>query len=317
MRRESFGGYDVFTVGETPGMGLNMSRLLTAQERGELDLVFNFDQLENPGKSRMFPYEYDLRYLKPYFLKWQQRYGNNCWPSLFFENHDNPRMVSKIREDPAWRMVLAKLLAVLQLTLKGTPFIYQGQEIGMTNTVFKAADDLRDVEALNRCAELKRQYAEAGAEGEKIAFETVAWGARDHARTPMQWDKTENAGFTAGTPWIAVNPNYPAINARLERQNPDSIFSFFKKLIALRRQNEALIYGEFRPVFISDKSTFCYFRLGAGGKFYVEVNLTGQDAKRPGPLTAEHHLIAGNYSGTGTLLRPYEANVYRLVPAVE
>ncbi|MGD9560313.1 MAG: alpha-glucosidase [Oscillospiraceae bacterium] len=312
MRSESFGNFDTFTVGETPGMGLEMSRLLTAEGRDELDLVFNFDQLENPGKSRMFEYEYDLRYLKPYFLKWQQEYGNNCWPSLFFENHDNPRMVSKVNPDPAYRVVIAKLLAILQLTLKGTPFIYQGQELGMTNSRFSSPDDLRDVEALNRYRQLKQDYAEAGDEGAQIAFETVAWGTRDHARTPMQWDATENAGFSTAAPWLGVNPNFPAINAKTEMENPDSVFHFFKTLIAQRHQHSALVYGEFRPVFLRDKNTLCYFRLGAGEKFYVEVNLTGADQKRPGPLTAEHHLIAGNYGGTATTLRPYEANLYQL-----
>ncbi|NLW79216.1 MAG: alpha-glucosidase [Ruminococcaceae bacterium] len=312
MRRESFGKHDVFTVGETPGMGLQMSRLLSAEEREELDLVFNFDQLENPGKSRMFPYEYDLRHLKPYFLKWQLEYGNNCWPSLFFENHDNPRMVSKINPDPAYRVVIAKLLATLQFTLKGTPFIYQGQELGMTNTSFNSVEDLRDVETLNRYQQLRQSYAEAGPEADSIAFETVAWGTRDHARTPMQWDATEHAGFTTGTPWLGVNPNYPVINAQNEMANPDSVFSTFKKLIALRQGSGALVYGEFCPVFTRDKNTFCYFRIAPGEKYYVEINLTGQDQRRPGPLTAEHHLLSGNYGGTATLLRPYEANLYKL-----
>lgn len=311
MNQQALAGRDVFTVGETPGTGLEMSRMLTAEERGELDLVFNFEHLENPGKSRQFAYEYDLRYLKPYFVKWQTDYGNNCWPSLFFENHDNPRMVSKVNPDPAYRVVIAKLLAVMQLTLKGTPFIYQGQELGMTNTTFRSMDDLRDVEAINRFAQLKQQYAAAGREGEQIAFETVAWGSRDHARTPMQWDETPGAGFTTGTPWIGLNPNYPAINAKAEQGNPDSVFHFFRKLIALRHNHHTLVYGDFSPVFLRDKNTFCYFRTG-DEKFYVEINLSADDTKRPGPLTAGHRLICGNYGGTSTMLRPYEANIYSI-----
>lgn len=310
MRTETFGQYDSFTVGEALGMGVAMSRLLTAEERAELDMVFNFDHLDNPGKSRHFAYEYDLRYLKSYYLKWQQAYGNNCWPSLLFENHDNPRMVSKVQSNAAYRVVVAKLLAVLQMTQKGTPFLYQGQELGMTNTTFTCPEDLRDVEALNRLAGLEAKYAAAGAEGEDIAFETVAWGTRDHARTPMQWDNSQNAGFTEGTPWIGVNPNYPVINAKNEQENPDSVFHFYRKIIALRHHHEALVYGEFSPVFLRDKNTFCFFRIGGGEKFYVEVNLTGEDQKRPGPLTPEHRLLLGNYGGTAALLRPYEANVY-------
>ncbi len=307
MRKESFGNFDCFTVGETPHVGLNMCRMLTAEERGELDLVFNFDHIDNPGKSRQEAYTYDLRYLKPYFLKWQGEYGNNCWSSIYFDNHDNPRMVSKVNPDPAYRMVIAKLLATMQFTLKGTPFLYQGQELGMTNNLFAGPEELRDVEALNRIAELK-------AEGmsERDAFETVAAMTRDHARTPMQWNGDANAGFTEGTPWIKANSNYPAINAEVEMANPDSVFHYHKKLIALRHENEALVYGEFRPVFLRDKSTFCYFRLGGGKKYYVEINLTGDDAKRPGPLTAEHRLICGNYGGTSVTLRPYEANLYEV-----
>lgn len=306
MRRECFDGRDSFTVGETPGMGMEMSKMLTAEQRAELDLVFNFDHLENPGENRISPYQYDLRYLKPYFLKWQQEYGNNCWPSLFFENHDNPRMVSKVNPDPAWRMVISKLLAVLQLTQKGTPFIYQGQELGMTNSRFDSPDEFRDVEAINRYNEMSAEV------GPAQAFRTIAWGTRDHARTPMQWDAGDNAGFTEGTPWLKINPNYPAINAKNEMENPDSVFHFFQSLIALRKEHDALVYGEYHPVFLRDKNTYCFFRLGSSEKFYIEVNLTGEDQRRPGPLTGEHRLMAGNYGGTSTLLRPYEANVYRL-----
>lgn len=306
MRAECFRGRDTFTVGETPGIGMEMSKMLTAEERGELDLVFNFDHIENPSKSRAFAYEYDLRYLKSYFLQWQQQYGNNCWPSVFFENHDNPRMVSKVNPDPAWRMVISKLLAVLQFTVKGTPFLYQGQELGMTNSSFASVEEYRDVEAINRYNEMLAQRSP------EEALRIVSWGTRDHARTPMQWDSTQNAGFTAGTPWLKVNPNYPTINAKNEMENPDSVYHFFKTLIALRKSSDALVYGEFRPVFVRDKNIFCFFRIGGGEKYYIEINLTHDDQRRPGPLTAEHTLVAGNYGGTAVQLRPYEANVYRL-----
>ncbi len=314
MRRESFGKYDVFTVGETPALGLSQCRMLTAEERGELDCVFNFDHLDNAGKSRMQPYEYDLRELKPLFLRWQGEYGNNCWPSLYFENHDNPRMVSKVNPDPAWRLVIAKLLAVMQFTLRGTPFIYQGQELGMTNSSFSSIDELRDVEAKNHYESFLQTLSQDHSPGRaaNLAFKRVAWGTRDHARTPMQWDAGPNAGFTEGEPWIGLNPNYPAINAENEMTNPDSVYSFFKNLIALRKGSEALVYGEFKPVFTRDENTFCYFRVGQGERYYIEMNLTANDQKRPGPLTAEHRLVAGNYGGTSVKLRPYEANVYRV-----
>lgn len=313
MREKTFGNYDAFTVGETPGLGMELSKMVTAEERAELDLVFNFDHLDNPGESRKVPYEYDTRYLKAHFTKWQTEYGNNCWPSLFFENHDNPRMVSKINPDPAWRMIIAKMLAVLQFTQKGTPFLYQGQELGMTNSTFKNISQLRDVEALNLYAELsKTMKPDPARPNVDQAFQTVVWGTRDHARTPMQWDSTENAGFTTATPWIGVNPNYPAINAKLEQENPHSVFRFYQQLIALRKQDDTLIYGEFHPVFQRDKNTLCYFRLGDNHKYYIEVNLTSDDQKHPGPITGGHKLVAGNYGNVAAMLRPYEANVYRL-----
>ncbi len=322
MRREAFDGRDVFSVGETPGVGLEMSKMLAAEERKELDMVFNFDQLDPPGKSRMNAYEYDLRYLKSYYMKWQAGLGENCWQSLFFENHDNPRMVSKVNPDPAWRLVIAKLLAVMLLTLRGTPFIYQGQELGMTNSQFSKIEDLRDVESLTRYNEilaLSENMSDGGwrDEAKEMAFSKVAWGTRDHARTPMQWDNTKHAGFTEGEPWLGVNPNYPVINAKSEQENPDSVFNFFKELIAARKGSEALVYGAFHPVFTREKDVFCYFRLAHNEKYYVEINLTGDDRRRPGPLTAEHRLVAGNYGGISGRLRPYEANVYRVGGPVE
>ncbi len=313
MRQQAFSAHSgALTVGETPGMGLEMSRMLTAEERGELDMVFTFDHLDNPGKSRKAEYKYDLRYLKPYFIKWQTQYGNSCWPTLFFENHDNPRMPSKVSNSPAMRPIISKLLAVLQFTLKGTPFIYQGQELGMTNTVFSSIDEIRDVETLGRYEELLEKLSSNGADYREFAFKSATWGSRDHARTPMQWDDTQNAGFSSAEPWLGVNPNYPQINAKNQIETPSSVFNFFRKLILLRTENEVLVYGKFSPVFLNDKNSFCYFRTMGGQKFYVEINLCRDEIRRPGPLTAEHKLVAGNYGGTTSVLRPYEANVYQL-----
>lgn len=305
MRRESFGKHDVFTVGETPGVGLEMARLLTAQERGELDLIFNFDHLENAGKTRQSDYEYDLRELKDYFLKWQQEYGNNCWPSIFFENHDNPRMPSKVRKDPAHAAIIAKLVAVMQFTLKGTPFLYQGQELGMTNCNFADIEEIRDVECINLYNKLC-QTMDA-----KEGFEKAIVGTRDNARTPMQWSGAPNAEFTIGTPWIKLNPNYTAINAQQQLEDDASVLAFYKSLIGLRHEHQALVYGDFHPVFAKEKDIFCYFRILGDNKFYIEINLTGFAHKRRGPIAENHRLLAGNYGDVAAELRPYEANVYR------
>ncbi len=309
MNRECFAERNVMTIGEAGWLGLQTSRLLTADERQELCMVFNFEHLDNPGKNRFAPYVFDLREIKPTLLQWQQHYGNNCWQSLFFENHDRHRMVSLINPDPAWSMVLGKLLAVLMFTLRGTPFIYQGQEIGMTNTRFSAVQELRDVDAITRY-ETSLHSVGGESSSEEESFELAAWCTRDHARTPMQWNSDRNAGFSESEPWLKVNPNYPTINVENQKDNPDSVLSFYKTLIALRKENEALIYGDLHPVFMRNSNTFCYFRSGGGQKFYVEINLTDDDQKRPGPLTSGHRLLAANYGGVARHLRPYEANVY-------
>lgn len=306
MNSETFSKYDVFTVGETPGLGMEMCKLLTAEERKELDLVFNFDVFDTPGNSRYKPYEYDLRYLKTYFTNWQQNYGNNCWQSLVFENHDNPRMLSKVTSNPSCHDLIAKLLAMLQLTLKGTPFIYQGQELGMSNMVFSDISQMRDVDSIQRY-----NIALNGQMSKEKIFDLIAWSSRDHARTPMQWDDSVYAGFTSGTPWIDINPNYTKRNAKAERKNPESVFTFFTKLIALRKSSQALIYGDFKPAFAKEKDIFCYYRLLADEKYYIEINLTDRVRKHPGPIPASPTLVAGNYEGIGDKLRPYEANLYK------
>ena len=310
MRRETFGKYDSVTVGETAGLGMQASRMLTADGRGELDMVFNFDALENPGKKRFDDYRYDLHYLKKYLIDWQTNYGENCWPSLFFENHDNPRMVSKVNPDPAVRQPLAKLLATLQLTLRGTPFIYQGQELGLTNVDFASIDEINDVESRNLYEEL------CAAMPPEEAWRRVLAGTRDHARAPMPWNAGENGGFTTGTPWLRMAAGWESRAAAVQLRDDDSVFHYYKKLIALRRENPALVYGAFRPVFLKTKANedvFCYFRILDGKKFYVECNLTERTVSRPAPLAGTLVRRAGNYPGETPRLRPYEANVYEVL----
>lgn len=310
MRRETFGRYDSVTVGETAGLGMQASRMLTAKERGELDMVFNFDALENPGKKRFDDYRYDLRYLKKYLIDWQQNYGENCWPSLFFENHDNPRMVSKVNPDPAVRQPLAKLLATLQLTLRGTPFIYQGQELGLTNVDFASIDEIDDVESRNLYGELC-QTMPAGE-----AWRRILAGTRDHARAPMPWNAGPNGGFTTGTPWLRMAGGWESCNASAALREESSVFNYYKKLIRLRHENPALVYGEFRPVFLKTKANedvFCYFRILDGKKFYIECNLTEKTVRRPAPLAGNLVLRAANYCTEDAQLRPYEANVYEVM----
>lgn len=305
LRRETFGKYDAFTVGECQGTGLEMSKLMTGDDRGELDVVFSFDHLENPGKQRFEDYRFDLRPMADNLAQWQTQYGSHCWPTVFFDNHDNPRMISKVDPDGAYRYEIAKALAVMQMTLKGTPFIYQGQELGMVNTVFYSIDDLRDVESLNL-------YKQERAKGKSTqqAFAKVCAGSRDHARTPMQWTNGKNAGFTTGEPWIGVNPDYIHCNAAEEALSHDSVLSFYRRLIALRKANAPLIYGNFVRV-NAGRDYFCYRRTIGKESFYIEINLTGKQKKRPSPVE-EMDLLVSNYATHSEQLRPYEANVYRV-----
>lgn len=304
MRRETFDNFDVFTVGETPGIGMEMSRLLTSEYRKELDMIFSFDHLENPGKVRFDDYKYDLNYLKEYLIDWMQNYGNDCWMTLFFENHDNPRMISKINQNPRYRNVLGKLLAMIQLTLKGTPFIYQGQELGMINVDFSSITQFRDVESINLYNEMLKENDSSD------ALKKVLCGSRDHARTPVQWTSDSNAGFSTVEPWIYMNDDYKKYNIQEELKSPSSILNFYKSLIAIRKSEDALVYGDFIPVDAKKKNVFCYYRKLGEAKYYVELNLT-ESPQKPTVESDSYELILSNYESKDSALRAYESNLYK------
>ena len=305
LRQEAFTPYAAFTVGETPGVGMEMSKLLTADYRKELDMVFSFDHLETPGHVRFEDYRYDLNYFKEYMTDWMEHFGSSCWMSLFYENHDNPRMISKINPEPIYREVLAKLLAMLQLTLKGTPFIYQGQELGAINKKFKKVTDLRDLESINLYQELKETM------GEEEAFQKILSGSRDHARTPMQWNASANAGFSKGIPWIISDEDYIDCNAEKELEDENSVYHFYKELIQIRKAHEALIYGEFAIINRRDKDLFTYYRSLGEERFFVECNLCNRPMKRISSISG-YELTLSNYKNQAEQLRPYEANLYRI-----
>ncbi len=304
MKREAFEPYRAFTVGETPGVGMQMSKLLTAEDRRELDMVFSFDHLETPGHVRFEEYRYDLNYLKKYMTDWMEHYGNSCWMSLFYENHDNPRMISKVDTNPSHRVVLAKLLAMIQLTLKGTPFLFQGQEIGSVNKAFRSVDELRDVESINLFRELRKNM------DREAAFRIVLSGSRDHARTPMQWNNGLNAGFTEGTPWINSDEDYKNCNVEKQLREDASVLNFYKKLIHIRKRYKDLVYGEFEVSGRKRKDFFAYYRKHEGSCFYVECNLCAKAVKKP-KAAKGYVLLLSNYEGSENFLRPYEANLYR------
>lgn len=304
LRRETFDKFDVLTVGETPGIGLEMSRLITSESRKELDMIFSFDHLENPGKVRFDSYVYDLNYLKKYYTSWMENYGNDCWMSLFIENHDNPRMISKVNTDPKYREVLGKLLAMMQLTLKGTPFVFQGQELGMVNKKFTHINQFKDVESLNLYTEVLPNL------GEEKAFQKILDGSRDHARSPVQWTNEENAGFSKAEPWIFMDNDYIEYNIEDQLKNQKSIINFYKALIALRKSDTALIYGEFISLTKKKKDLFCYYRVYEDKKYYVELNISSHTKKRPIDVQ-DYSLLLSNYEKSENTLRAYEANLYR------
>jgi oligo-1,6-glucosidase len=228
LRRETFDHYDVVTIGETPGIGLHMSELLSREDRKELDMVFNFHHMENPGKSRFDDYLYNLTHLKKVYMHWQSKYSTACWNTLFYENHDTPRMLSKIDPTGTYREPLAKLLAMLQLTLRGTPFLYQGQELGLLNGNFASIDEFRDVESLNLYEEFIGKNI-----AQKEALRRIRQSSRDNGRIVMPWSNAPYHGFSTVTPWIEADSQGPAINCEEEMADPNSVYNFYKKLIQI------------------------------------------------------------------------------------
>ena len=284
-------------IGETPGAGVEVARLLTSSQRDELDLIFSFDHLETPGHVRWDEYAYDLNFLKHYYIDYQSRLGSDDWMSLFFENHDNPRMISKVNPDPRFRDQLGKALATILLTMRGTPFIFQGQEIGAVNQDFPDESALRDVESLNLLA----------AEGPG-AWGKVMAGSRDHARVPMRWDRDEHWGFTRGTPWIKAFDDSVGYSVAAQEHNPDSVLRYYRRLIWLRRSNPTLSLGSIRFIDAGVKDYFAWFREHNGERWFIEVNLSGH------PLRRRHRernleIIAGTAKDRSGPMEPYEALV--------
>jgi oligo-1,6-glucosidase len=306
MYENTFANYDVVTVGETPGIGMNMSQYFTHASRGELNLVFNFEHLTLKGRNKFDIVPYDLNYYKEVMLKWQTQYNPQCWNSLFIENHDSQRMITKVDTNPEYRRRIGKLLAMSQLTLKGTPFIFQGQELGMINADFESIDDFRDVESIN----LYHEKTQKGVEEEAVLKE-LKWGSRDNSRIPMPWDDSPNGGFSTATPWIIEKTNYKTINVQTAMSDELSTYHFYKQLIKFRHQYKTLVYGEFVPVKPKRKNVFCYYRKDDQGCFYIEINLVNHEEKQV-IKTNQYTLLLANYQGAQPRLRPYECRLYRV-----
>ena len=289
-------------IGETPGIGVETGRLLTAEDRHEMDLIFSFDHLENPGKTRWDDYVYDLNHLKNYMMRHQSRLGSGDWVSIFWENHDNPRMISKVNPDPLFRTPLGKALAAIQLLGRGTPFIFQGQEIAAINQGFPNVESFRDIESINRLSHHN---------GGSVDIDVVRPGSRDHARTPMRWDESPNHGFTTGKPWIGFHEHSTGFTVAEQSKNPDSVLNFYKDLISLRRQHRALRLGDIRFVFASRRDYFAWFRELDGESFLVEVNLSARMTNRPHYNDALTPVLTTG--GNGPRLAPHDVRVHRVL----
>jgi len=320
MNREVLSKYDIMTVGECPKVTPDEAELYTSEERNELNMVFQFEHMsldKQPGKRKWDLKPLDLADLKQNLSKWQKQLENRGWNSLYWNNHDQPRIVSRFGNDEEFRIESAKMLATLLHFMKGTPYIYQGEEIGMTNVRFDSIDDYQDIE-------LKNMYQERVHElrlDPKEVMESIYAKGRDNARTPMQWDDTVHAGFTTGTPWFQVNPNYSSINVKNDLENKQSIFYHYKKLIELRKRHEIIVYGSYELILEDHESIFAYTRRLRDDMLLVVNNFYEQEADFELPSTIHFktsELLITNYEDQHVSdlsrfkLRPYESLVYRL-----
>lgn len=317
MNREVLSKYDLITVGEAAGVTLEEAKKYANAEGTELNMVFQFEHLgDGEGvKTRFGKWDgqkMPLPEWKEILSKWQMGLEGNAWNSLFLSNHDQPRSVSRFGNDSdAYREVSAKLLATCLHMMQGTPYVYQGEELGMCNAYFEDLADYRDIESLNAYKELTET---CGVSHEEM-MGYLKRISRDNARTPMQWDDSKNAGFTTGTPWIKVNPNYVHVNAKQQVGNPDSVFSYYQKLIRLRHENEIIVYGDYELLEPENEELFIYTRTLGGERLMVLCNFTDRDVVIPASVTGQitdAQIMICNYVGKmESLLRPYEARVYR------
>lgn len=307
LSRETFQHGDLVTVGEAWGANPEIAKKFSNPDGSELSMVFQFEHMvldQQPGKEKWDLAPLNLVTLKKILGKWQIELGNEGWNSLFWNNHDLPRIVSRWGNDGEYRVTSAKMFATILHGMQGTPYIYQGEELAMTNVSYHI-EEYRDIELLNLYKERKEQ----GYPEEEI-LRSIHVKGRDNARTPMQWDKSENAGFTTGTPWIKVNPNYIQINARQALDDKDSVFYYYKKLIAFRKKYEIFRKGNYIPLLEEDENIFSYLREFEKQKLLVAANFYGKEISYniPEEFEKQGEVLIHNYSDKKAgVLRPYEA----------
>lgn len=313
LRKETFDKYDVMTVGEANGVKVDQAKEWVGEKEGCFNMIFQFEHLDLWGRGTEGGL--DLPALKKTFTKWQQGLEGMGWNALFLENHDQPRSVSTWGNSEEYREESAKSLATLYFLMQGTPFIYQGQEIGMTNVQFPSIEDYNDVAIKN----LYRDEIKNGVAHEEIM--KVIWKTgRDNSRTPMQWNAEENAGFTKGTPWLKVNSNYREINVEQSLEDRNSIYNYYKKLIQLRRDLPVLIYGSYELVLEDHQQIYAYTRKLNEERVLILCNLFNHETTFSLPtslINKGKELLLSNYeikeNRQEFTLQPYEARVYKLM----
>ena len=313
LNKNTFSKYDIMTVGEANGVDASESEMWVGEENGKFNMIFQFEHLNLWGE--VGENKFNVKEYKKVLTKWQNALEGKGWNALFVENHDIPRVVSSCGNDNEYLEESAKAFALMYFMQKGTPFIYQGQEIGMTNVRFYSIEKYNDVKSINI-------YEEKINEGVSVneALKAVASISRDNARTPMQWDSTNYAGFSENTPWIDVNENYKSINVESQLANENSVLNFYKKLIKIRKENPSLIYGRYDMILEEDEKIYAYTRTLDNDKYVVIVNLSDEEAlyKYDDLDLIYENLMLANYKVRehGILkelvLKPYEARLYKV-----
>ena len=316
MNRRVLSKYDLLTVGEAAGVTVDEAKKYANEEGTELNMVFHFehtDAVSNKGSvvGKWTTRKPVLDDIRPIMNKWQTELEGKAWNSLYWDNHDQPRAVSRFGDDSTeeFRVLSAKMLATCLHMMKGTPYIYQGEEIGMTNTRFRSVEDCRDIEEINAYRQYVTDHHMVSSEEMLKCFETVA---RDNARTPMQWNSEKNAGFSTGTPWIPVNPNYTDINAEKALADPDSVFYYYQKLIRLRHETPVIVYGVFEPLLTDDHNVYAWRRVLGDRVLTVACNWSDQDVSCDlfeNLSDGSEELISNYKSHKKGVLQPYEARV--------
>ena len=318
MNQRVLSKYDLMTVGECAGVTIEEAKKYANAEGTELNMVFQFEHtsLDSGTMDKWCKKPIPLQELKANLSKWENELEGKAWNSLYFCNHDQPRIVSRLGDDSP---LSAKCIATVLHMMQGTPYVYQGEELGMTNCPFGSIENYRDLESINAYHEL----TEAGLRQPEELLECIAYKSRDNARTPMQWNSSKNGGFTEGTPWIMVNPNYKEINAEQEMADPDSVFHYYQHLIALRRSSswsDIIVYGHYELLAPENPQVFAYTREYKGRKLLVICNLSSEKVSFEIPdsvsWTQADRLI-GNYEhqelARKTELRPWEAEVWAVL----